>query len=234
MDEAGCAAIAPMKFNREMVGILAVVRDNPHSLLPSDIKFVEHVAELAGPAFIKLAETEERRVQDKLNHALIDYFFGRLDKQPPSVARSRLLQEINTALVHGLGAAAGYVWWVDDTSGNLLRGLPYPDGFSAPHNVRWGQLQQELGDRHFVVASDVEGEAESDPRLKCLLDALPNAQGERYRNCQRACILLGRTEHLRILHPALFFLVVLPPQRLSYERVEHLFRMLITTVIHRD
>jgi GAF domain-containing protein len=244
MNEAGCAVIVSMSltkaspfrsvtystnFYREMVGILAVIRDNPHSFLPSDIKFVEQMAELAGPAFVKLAQTEEDHIQDSLNCALINYFFNRLKKMPPHAASAQLLLEINTALTLGVGGAVGYVWRVEDTSGKLLRGLEPADA-PAPQDVPWAALQQELGDRHFLVVSDIDG----DKRLKCLLDALPNKQGARYQNCQRACILLDRTEHLRILHPALFFLVVLPPQRLSYERVEHLFRNLITTVIYRD
>ena len=67
-----------------------------------------------------------------------------------------------------------------------------------------------------------------DGRLGFLLEALPEEQRAMTADCQRAAIRLVVDEQPR----ALFFVVVRPPERLSYLAVERALRLLTTTVAY--
>jgi GAF domain-containing protein len=225
-DAVGSAVATPLLVDTEVVGTLVVTRHNPDVLLQADVEFVEKVARLASLAFVLLAETEGRLIQESLLWAVVRYFYEQ--RQPASGAQAelRLLGLIAETLKIGLDARAGYFWAYNATTSQ------FEDSWNSTANrpllqpVSWETIEKEFGTNHFLVVSNPG----VDRRLSCLLDALPKAEREKYRDCQRAALWLARTEHMQLVQPALFFLIVQPPQRLSYQRVELLLRTLRTTM----
>jgi GAF domain-containing protein len=224
----GCAVVAPLLADSEAVGTLAVHRPGPHALLQADVAFIREVAEQAGPALHAQAQTEVHRIQDNLLWSVLDYFYERQERQWGDEAEVRLLRNIAGALMVGLDAHLAYAW-VADPAARLLRLLPGTDGGKERQYVPWEIMERELGDNRFVVVSSPP----EDDRLAFFLEALPEADRLAARGWQRVGILLARTRHLRLLQSAFFFLVVRPPHRLSYARVESVVRMLTTTLIRQ-
>jgi GAF domain-containing protein len=219
----GCAVWTLMKAGDKVVGTLALHRGDPETLLQGDIDFVEKVAGLAGDAFVALAAKEERQVQEALLWAGLTYCRGLLAEQGRAErALHRLFQEASNALVVGLGGKTGYVWVANHGSGRWT-GLPGADGAaSRMRDLPLAAVEEEMGEGAFVVVSDPA----RDGRLGFLLEALPAEQQTGTAGCQRAAIRLVVDEQPR----ALFFVVVRPPERLSYLAVERALRLLTTTV----
>jgi hypothetical protein len=219
----GCAIWTPMKAGDKVVGTLALHRSDPETLLQGDIDFVEKVACLAGDAFVALAAKEEQQVQEALLWAGLTYCRSLLAEQEKEErALHRLFREASNALVLGLGAKTGYVWVANYGSGRWT-GLPGADGGeSRLQELQLAALKEGMGEGEFVVVSDPAREG----RLGFLLEALPAEQRAVTAGCQRVAIRLVVDEQPR----ALFFVVVRPPERLSYLAVDRALRLLTTTV----
>jgi hypothetical protein len=243
----GCMVVAPMllgKKEEELVGTLVVHRPKPHTLLKADVKFVERVASLAAVAFWQSADVAHRQpadietllVREALHCAATDYFQECADPGSRTDAEERLLLGIKDTLVQGLHGAEGYVWLADEKEG-LFRGLAgsasntgSARNTGAPDDIPWAVVQDKLGPNRPQVVSDP---AQQD-RLAFLLGAIPEVDRANVQDWQRAAFWLARTDSVQPLQPALFFLAVRPPHRLSYNRLVNLAAMLVTTVVrHR-
>src|SRR5262249_27901063 len=116
--------------------------------------------------------------------------------------------------------------WAQKAPGGVFQGRSHSaEQTNLPLNVAPEAVEEAFGKERFIVVSDPT----HDERLQFLLDALPEDERTACAGCQRAAILLKDTNNVRLLPPALFLLVVRPPQRLSYYRVQRMLDMLYRT-----
>jgi GAF domain-containing protein len=225
-DHVGCGFVTPLLAHDEVVGTLGIGRTHPHTLLDADIAFVEKVAEIASHAFKRLAEREEQ-IQNGLLWAVTAYLLDRDSGGPESVLRARLLREVADTITTALGGAVGYFWVATEPSGDG-EGVWYSP--VADHDT-WNIPDEEVRQHLEAIPFAVVSEPETDHRLDFLLERLPAEERERWERCQRA-VIRSRATAYRVWFPdLLFFVLVEPPDRLSYNRVVRVHRMLMATLV---
>jgi GAF domain-containing protein len=219
------SVVLPLFAGAEFLGTLGVHRLLRGNILGGDVDFIKRVAELTGQALHDLGNTETRRIQEAILWALLDYYQEKTNPQGDREPEDQLLYNLAGALRNGLSlapeGALAWIWRYNDQT-NKYEGLPSGDRLDLE------VVHKALGGAHAVVVSAPE----EDQRLDLLVRALPVPQQRLAHGCQRAALLLARSERYRLLPlpPTLFLLVLRPPHRMSSARIHEMLRLLNITL----
>jgi hypothetical protein len=214
------SAIVPLLRGDELLGTLNVHRKLRGSILRADVDLIRRVAEMVSLALHNLAQRETERTQEALLWALVAYGFG---AGGAGEFPDRLLDKLAEALRNGLDpaseeAALTFAWRYSDQTQHYES-----PGGALPISRR--AVERAFGEECSVTVTAPQ----EDEGLAFLLEALPEEQ-RLCRGCQRAALLVKRSELCRLMPATLFLLVVRPPARLSANRVQEMLRQLNDTL----